>query len=219
MTLARYTGLSPSRTSKDAKYSVTLNREIRLEYQESRRVRWLLTTEDHPELVEMVNEVKRQLTGLDGGAFYINEFHHVLVPDGEGGPCYYAGSYSKLLVFKEGALALSPSAPSGLEPGELWRGPHVGIPYVLAAGVRDIRYEKAEGRRIETIFLSDEVGAERAARLALRLGQHKGTSGGRIFINEQCEFFTRVDRGDQWEYIYLGHLEEDAWFAAPDGFD
>ena len=51
MTLTRYWGYSPQRIGKDTKYSVTAAGEVKLEYQETTRVRWLLATGNHPELV------------------------------------------------------------------------------------------------------------------------------------------------------------------------
>lgn len=216
----RYTGLSPQRVSKDAKYTVSVAGEIRLEFQQTRRVRIMLTTEDHPRLAEMVNAVKRELAGRDGGAFYINEFSDVLVPDGEGGPVYYAGNYDdSTLVFRDGDLVVSPVAPPGLQPGELWPGPHVGIPYVLNAGATDIKYEKKDGRKRITTFLSDDVGEVAAMKLAKRLAVHKGNSGGRIFINERAEFFAPVGMAGDYSYVYLGHLGEDQWFYPPDEYD
>lgn len=220
MTPLRYTGLSPQRVSKDAKYTVTAGGSIRLEFQESQRVRILLTTADHPDVTAMVNEVKRYVNfGVEGGQFYINEFGDVLVPDGKGGPCFWAGHYDGLLEFEEGSLHVSPAAPDGLKPGEKWPGPHVGIPYVLNAGATDIRYEKVDGRRRETFYLSDfkDTGAVRT--LASRLGEHKGTSGGRFFINERGEFFAPVGVAGDWEYKYLGHLGTDVWFDPPEGFE
>src|SRR3954453_4349660 len=109
----RYTGNSPLRVSKDAKYTVTAGGQIRLEYQESARVRYLLTTDDHEELAEMVNKAKAQLNeGQQGGQFYVNEFRCVLVPDGEGGCCIFAGHYEKeTLLFREGPLEVGPVAP------------------------------------------------------------------------------------------------------------
>lgn len=218
MTLKRYTGYSPSRVSKDAKYTVTAEGKVRLEYQESRRVRVLLTTGDHPDLVKMVNKVKNEINFREGGQFYINEFHHVLVPDGQGGSCYYAGSYEEPLVFADGDLTVGPEASSGLQPGDDWKGPHVGIPYVLNAGATDIRYEKVDGRRRITTFLSDERGSKAALKLAQRLGKVKGTSGGRFFINEAGELFAPVGIAGDWTYVYLGDLGEDVWFPMPKGY-
>jgi hypothetical protein len=218
MTLRRYSGLSPQRVGKDAKYAVTAKGEIRLVYRTSNRERYLLTTEAHHGLAQMVNDIKVQLTNVEGGAFYINEFRDVLVPDGEGGPCLWAGHYEGLLEFIEGPLRVSPQATPGLKPGDEWFGPHVGIPYILMAGGNDIRYEIAEGRRREEVRLSDFFGAGAARTLALRLAQHKGQSGGRIFINECAEFFTRIDTRDSSTYVYLGSLDEDPWFPPPDGY-
>jgi hypothetical protein len=221
MSFRRYTGLSPLRVSKDAKYSVTAGGAIRLEYRESARVRYLLTTELHPRLAEMVNDVKRTVNGADGGAFYINEFRYVLVPDGEGGPCFWAGQFDETLVFQDQSndILVSPEAAPGLLPGDEWLGPHVGIPYVLVAGGTDVRWEKVDGRRREIVLLSDFHGASAARQLGMRLARHKGTSGGRIFINERAEFFSRIDEGQDSRYIYLGALDEDPWFLPPEGFE
>ena len=134
------------RVSKDAKYSVTTGNEIKLEFQESKRVRVLLTTTAHERLAEMVNKVKVDELGQPGGAFYINEYRDVLVPDGRGGPCFWAGNYEDdELEFEEGSLFVTPRAPDHLEPGEPWPGPHVGIPYVLSAGALEIGYENVDG--------------------------------------------------------------------------
>jgi hypothetical protein len=218
--LKRYTGLSPMRVSRDAKYSVTVDDHIRLAYWYGRREKVLFTTADHLGLGRLVNDVKRTLhDGKAGGAFYLNEYGDVLVPDGEGGPCYWAGHYDELLVFKDAELTVSPVAPSGLEPGEVWPGPHVGIPYVLEAGANDVRYEVRSGNRIRIEKLSDHVGSAAAGRLGKRISQVKTTSGGRFYINERMELFTPLSTGGAVEYIYVGCLDEDAWFPPPDGFD
>jgi hypothetical protein len=216
----RYTGNSPMRVSKDAKYTVTTGGAIRLEYQESHRVRYLLTTDDHEALAVAVNDAKEELTGRKGGAFYINEFRSVLVPDGQGGRCFWVGNYEDTLVFREGSLEVSPSAPAGLRPGDRWPGPHVGIPYVLNAGATDLRYEKIDGRRRETVFLSDDVGAAEARRTAEFVSSVKGTSGGRVFINEEWELFAPVGIAGDWDYLYIGRLSDEnlQWFAPPPEF-
>src|SRR5688572_3869824 len=97
-----YPGLIPSNVSRDAKYSVVSSRnggmEIRLVYRISARERELLTTDRHDSLVDMVNSVKVAATGQPGGAFYINEHLHVLVPTPAG--CFFAGHCSELLQFE-----------------------------------------------------------------------------------------------------------------------
>jgi hypothetical protein len=70
------------------------------------------------------------------------------------------------------------------------------VTYVLMAVGNDIKYLLKDGRRETEVRLSDDVGAAAAARLANRLAQVKGTSGGRIYINERCEFFGPVSTND-----------------------
>lgn len=218
MTLKPYTGNTRTNVSKDAKYSVTATGEIRLEYRVGARTKYLLTTSRHPELVDMVNAAKLDLAGVPGGAFYINEFKDVLIPDGQGGT-YWVGTYDDVLEFEfdEGSV-ISPAAPKSLHPGEVWTGPHVGIPYVLSAGGQDVRYEWREGRRITEVRLSDEAGHVAARATAQRIAKIKGSSGGRFYINECGEMFAPVTENQYTDFLYIGHIGESAWFDPPDGF-
>lgn len=219
MTLKRYTGLRPSNVSKDAKYSVTADGEIRLVYRATDRERWLLSTADHDELARMVDAVKMQVNFTRGGVFYINEFGDVLVPDPAGGKPYWAGHYSGVIEFTFEGKVISSIAPPGLNPGDAWPGPHAGIRYVLMAGGNDIKYLLEDERRTTEVRLSDERGASVAARIANRLAQVKGRSGGRIYINERSEFFGPVSSNDYSNFVYLGNLDEDLWFSPPAGYD
>ncbi len=151
------------------------------------------------------------------GAFYINEFFDVLVPTQAGG-CFYAGTYEKLLEFDFEGEIISPRPPAGLQPSKPWPGPHVGIRYTLTSGGNDIKYWRQVGPgRIQEHRLSDYAGQPAAAQLANRLRQIKGLEGGRIYINEVGEFFAPTDHGDSTvSYVYLGPLEDDLWFSAPD---
>lgn len=218
MTLKPYTGNNRTNVSKDAKYSVTALGEIRLEYRVGTRTKYLLTTSRHPDLVDLVNAAKLEIAGSPGGAFYINEFKDVLVPDGQGGT-YWVESYDGVLEFEfdEGEV-ISPAAPKGLQPGDIWAGPHVGIPYVLSAGGHDVKYERQDGRRRDEVRLSDEVGDARARATALRISRIKGSSGGGFYINECGELFAPVASNQYRDFLYAGHIGESAWFDPPDGF-
>lgn len=213
-----YPGNIPSNVSKDAKYSVVSGQdgyEVRLVYRLSSREKALLTTDGHPGLVDMVNEVKQEANGAPGGAFYINEFLDVLVPTTKG-ECYFAGTYQRLLEFDlGGGETIGPRAPEGLEPGAPWAGPHVGIRYKLKAGGRDISYSRVDGSREREFRLSDEHGADAAAALAKRLAVQKGNAGGRMYLNEAGEFLSPPPGPDQ-DFVYLGALDEDLWFPPPD---
>jgi hypothetical protein len=214
--MKRYPGNVPSNVSKDAKYSVVSGGsgwEIRLIYRLSSSERALVTTGSHPELVEMVNGAKIEGTGSEGGAFYINEYRHVLVPTADG--CLYAGTYAPLLRFRFEGDDISPEAPAGLTPGDEWRGPRVGTAYVLSADGQDIKYRvETRPNVIAERRLSADVGRSSAARLARRLAKHK-PGGGRIYVNEARELFGPTAGGDGLSHTYLGRVEPDEWFAEP----
>jgi hypothetical protein len=217
--LKPYTGHTPSNVSKDAKYTVSSAGEVRLTYRINLREKELLTTSKHPKLVEMVNVIKQEINGVPGGVFYINEFGDVLVPGREVGTCHWAGHYVKTLKFTFGDGYLSPEAPAGLRPGDKWPGPHPGVRYVLKAGGNDIRYQRKSGNRVTEIYLSDEVGQSAAKATAARIRAIKGPDGGRFYINERCELFAPVASNDYEQFVYLGHLEDSAWFDPPEGYD
>jgi hypothetical protein len=207
----------PSNVSKDAKYTVTASGEVRLTYRIDARTKELLTTGAHPQLVEMVNAVKNKMGRQSGGVFYINEFSIVIVPGKPPAPCVRAGFYDGLLEFQLDGEVISPRAPAYLRPGDEWPGPHAGVAYLLCAGGDDIRYELRQGNRITEVRLSDVVGEKEAKKTAARVSAVKGSMGGKFYINEQCEMFAPVQSNGSWIFLYIGHLEDSAWFSPPDG--
>jgi hypothetical protein len=212
MSLLGYPGRVPSNVNKDAKYSIKHVRdgmEVTVLYPVGPGERELLATADHAALVEMVNAVKVAANGAPGGSFYINEFRDVIVPS-TSGVAYFAGIYEPTLEFNlEGAI-VSAKAAAGLRPGNLWPGPRAGVAYVLAAGGNDIYYMEETGSRQKKILLSQLCDEASARALAQRLAKIKGTAGGRIYINEECEIF------DPATNVYLGSLDDDPWFPPPD---
>jgi hypothetical protein len=210
-----YPGNVPSNVSKDAKYSVVSGGsgwEVRLIYRMSASERALVTTSAHPELVAMVNGVKEESSGVPGGAFYINEYKHVLVPTSDG--CMYAGRYAPLLCFRFEGLEITPVAPAELSPGDDWPGPRVGTAYILSADGTDIRYRyESRPNVLAEHRLSAEIGRGPAAKKARRLSTHK-RGGGRIYVDEACECFGPT-QGDGLGHTYLGHIDTEEWFEEP----
>jgi hypothetical protein len=212
----KYSGNTPSNVSHDAKYHVRRSAagwEIMVVYRLSDEEKALVTTNAHPKLVELVNGVKADYQGAPGGAFYIDEYRHVLVPTDDG--CMFAGYYEEDLQFKFEGRTIGPRPDAGIEPGQLWPGPRVGIAYTLGADGRDIRY-KAETRPnvIAEKRLSKAIGAAAAARVSSRLARHK-PGGGRVYVNEAGEFFAPVQRDGEWIAIYLGAIDGSDWFPDP----
>jgi hypothetical protein len=214
--MKRYPGNVPSNVSKDAKYSVVAvagGWQIRLIYRLSSSERALVTTSSHPELVEMVNAAKLEGTEGAGGAFYINEYRHVIVPTAEG--CLYAGKYAPLLCFKFEGQEISPEAPSAMQPGQDWLGPRVGTAYVLAADGTDVKYRvETRPNVVMERRLSAEIGNAAAARAARQFSRHK-PGGGRVYVNEARECFGPTRRDEPITHTYLGRIQAEAWFAEP----
>lgn len=220
--MKEWTGASPAQVRKDGKYRIVSGPdgyEIQVIYRINSRERALLATSDHEDLVDLVNDAKVRLTGQRGGAFYINEYRDVLVPSPDGdGTSYWIGTFDGLLSFElDPATVITPKAPAGLQPGDLWPGPRVGIAYTLMATRTDLRYEVKSGRIIREVRLSDHVGKDAAAETASQIALHK-PSGGAVYINECCEMF--IPTADvEPEYVYVGSLDELAWFDPPDGYE
>lgn len=175
--------------------------------------RRLLTTDAHQVLVKMVNKLKQEFNGQPGGAFYINEFRHVLVPT-INGACYFAGPYRETLVFDLDGAKISAEAPQRLQPGNEWIGPRVGIRYKLKAGARDISYTRKDGSLENEQCLSAHHGPKVAEVLAQRIGVVKGVNGGRIYLNEASEFFGPLQIPGA-PFVYLGCLGDHPWFPNP----
>jgi hypothetical protein len=216
-----FRGNCPKNVSKDAKYTIRTDQDgldVALTYISANEERWFATTTEHPELVEMVNEIKTRQGHAPNGPFYINEYSQVIVPVGPSATYYLAGDYGLPLRFEFEGNTLSGEGVDlygrPLDPGDAWTGPHPGIPYQLKAGQRDIYYHASPRPNVETQpRLSAAIGAAAAAAFASRVQDIKGWQGGRFYINEWNEIFAPVTAGNSLEYRYIGHLDADEpWY-------
>jgi hypothetical protein len=216
-----FPGNCPHNVSKDAKYSVRgTDGHIALIYSTSDGERWHMTTKAHPELAEMVNDVKTTQGKAVNGPFYINEYKQVIVPVGDEAQYYLAGTYDQPLQFEFEGKTISgePLDLDGnpLRPGDTWTGPHAGIPYVLTAAGNDIYYRTFPRPGVEKrVKLSAEKGKSAADQIARLLSAFKGSGGGRFYVNEFCSVFSPIKGTDGWEYIYFGKIDLDSWFPDP----
>ena len=232
-----YRGVWPKNVSKLAKYTVKFdngNWKVAVLYDLGDGMQYLAVEGGDHDLAAKVNEVKQALTGQPGGAFYINEFKHVLVPTTNGVTAhyFYAGRFDGDLRFQfEGKpLSTRPLDANGnhLNPGDRWIGPLPGIPYVLAAGGTDVYFESPaltdddppaiRENVVRKVKLSSVLGSKpQAASAAATIGKLRGYSGGRFYVNEHGAIFTPIDKGDGngLSYFYCGQVDMDKWFKAP----
>ena len=219
-----FQGNRPSNVNKDAKYHVKHGKNgpvVGIVYETTDDERWYATTDEHPVLVQMVNDVKTSHGDQPNGGFYINEYQQVIVPVMSDDEYYLAGRYELPLRFQfEGhTLSGEPFDMSGnpLTPGDEWSGPHPGIPYVL--GIRkgmDIRYTITPRPNVEKdVRLSKAIGADAARKTIEQVRSVRGFAGGRFYVNEHRAMFTPVQEGYDLRYVYLGQLALDAWFSQP----
>ena len=218
----KFEGNCPKSVSKDAKYAIrSIGRRsaVTVTYRTANGEEWLAATDEHPGLVEIVNSIKIGAGSAQNGPFYINEHSQIIVPVGDTAEYYVANEkYDLPLRFEFEGNVISGEGldlqgnPVG--PGELWKGPHPGIPYVLRAGAADIYYDSSPRPFVKKrILLSTHVGSGPAAAMAKRIRAVKGWQGGRFYINEWQEIFAPMSKQYDVEFRYIGHLEEnDPWF-------
>lgn len=237
-----YRGVWPQNVSKLAKYAVKpVNGtwKTTVLYEAGAGLRYLAVEGGGTDLADRVNSVKTAAGDAPGGAFYVNEYRHVLVPvkdgsgTGVGSHYYYAGLLDEDLVFDfEGQiLTTRPVHPDGnpVNHGERWVGPRPGIPYVLAAGGGDIYYETpaltdadppaVRPNMTRRVQLSKILGDKTAVRRMVQpVASIRGYQGGRFYVNEHGAMFTPVGAGDGngLDYVYCGQLDLEAWFPEPD---
>jgi hypothetical protein len=221
-----YQGNRPANVRKAAKYQIR-SRDggfvVAIIYEAAEGERWYPSTDRHPLLVKMVNEVKTTHGTGAAGSFYINEFHQVIVPvAGKSSEYYLAGEYHNPLRFEFEGRVISGEpidlAGSPLPIGSVWVGPHAGIPYTLAAGGNDIYYTYSPRPQVEkTVRLNQIIGQEMAAVVARPIKEIKGSSGGRFYVNEFASIFAPVQDAGSFRYIYAGQLNLGLWFEKPNG--
>lgn len=236
-----YRGVWPQNVSKLAKYAVRFldnTWKITVLYEAGEGLRYLAVEGASDDLANRINAVKTALRNQPGGAFYLNEYRHIIVPvSGGAGPgasshYYYAGRLDTELQFDfEGKpLSTKPVRSDGkpLNPKDQWVGPRPGIPYVLAAGGQDIYYESAalteddppqvRPNMTRKVMLSKVLRDSDRVKAAVRpIHEVRGHQGGRFYVNEHGAMFTPVSAGDGngLDFVFCGMIDRTAWFPEP----
>lgn len=236
-----YRGCWPQNVCKLAKYAVRFVKgdwKPTVLYDVGDGLQFLAVEDGGTDLAMRVNAVKTAMRSQPGGAFYVNEYRHILVPVADSGAgnaqtvYYYAGRLETDCHFEfEGRpLTTKPIQLDGtpLASGARWVGPRPGIPYVLAAGGRDIYFETpaltdddppaVRPMMTRKVQLSKVIrDQEKLAKAVRPIASIRGHQGGRFYVNEHGAMFTPVGAGDGdgIDYIYCGKIDRDAWFPEP----
>lgn len=219
-----FEGNCPATVNKDAKYHVKHGEHglaIGIIYETLDDERWYATTDQHPNLVQMVNNVKTSFGDQPNGSFYINEYKQVIVPVISNRRYYLAGTYDDKLRFQFEGYTLSgePYNLGGkpLSPGDEWVGPHPGIPYVLSVRKgMDIKYTVSPRPNVERdVRLTKKIDQIAAEKTIEQVKAFRGYAGGRFYVNEHLAMFTPIQEGYDLRYIYIGQLDLNSWFPKP----
>lgn len=232
-----YRGHWPKNVSKTAKYGIRVFNGVwkpTVYYDLGEGQRFLAIEDEDTEIAERVNGIKRAASSQEGGAFYVNEHQHLIVPVSHGDTThYYCGGKVDVdfrFDFEGTLLTARPVKDDGgaMEPGDEWIGPRPGIPYVLAAGGADVYYDspivldtdppRLRERVTQRVKLSKVLSDKSAAAKTVKqIRDVRGHRGGRFYVNEHRAIFTPVshDDGDGWHYVYCGQSDPAAWFPEP----
>jgi hypothetical protein len=181
------------------------------------------------DLVMAVNKAKGKTLGRDEGVFLINEYKQVLVPvyekeGAEPSRVIYVGQINTQFLFRdpEAGTNLDLGDDSGLDSGDPWHKPCVGVPYAISPDGRIYRQKTdASGSRPDYAPMQD-------SRMAMNLMEIKGKKGGRFMVNSSgLVLARRTDEESQakgsWisglfgshgpgPAIYVGRLDYQRWF-------
>jgi hypothetical protein len=235
-----YRGVWPQNVSRLAKYAVRFvdgDWKVTVSFETEEGPRYLAVQGASADLADRVNAIKTAVHSQLDGAFYVNEYRHILVPvidsglSGTASLFYCAGRLEDDLLFEfDGKLLTGrPERPDGtpLNNGEHWVGPRPGIPYVLSPGGADIYYEtpvltddhpptvrpSVTRRVLLSKVLQNKCMASEPAKVRYVLGHQ----GGRFYVNEYAAMFTPVGEGDGsgLDYVYCGQIDKRVWFPEP----
>lgn len=223
----KFKGNCPRNVSKDAKYSIRRmgNKSVILiVYETNEGEFWYPTTDEHPELINLVKQVRAFFKQEVYGTFYINEFRQVILPIIGHRDYYYAGEYYSPLIFKFEGYMISGQPINfigePLNKGDEWIGPYQGIPYILTAGGNDIKYEVEISPNVKRVVkLSETINREDAKFTANMICDVVGSKGGRFYVNEFGAIFTPRFDGNSMKYVYIGELDLNYWFPKPQLLD
>ncbi|HBF99998.1 MAG TPA: hypothetical protein DDW87_00290 [Firmicutes bacterium] len=170
------------------------------------------------EMTEAINEVKSRHNGQSGGSFLLNEFGQVLVPTiSKQRFCVGHTTGVMLLRNLDTQDIIDLSNDTGLETGDPWELPYVGMVYNLN-GRSQLYYWNEATQESEKPPAQDRD-------LIAKIRSVRRSGSIRLVVNPYGVVSTKVPRGvfdpdeDTWEPVYIGRVDYNKWFAKEDVFE
>lgn len=159
-------------------------------------------------LNDTINEAKIQMTGQPGGSFCINEFGQVIVPSGYGdGMRLLVGECEGFLLFEGEDEIIDLSDDCGLDTGDCWEKPYIGMKYQL--------------HRDSFVYYWDEGILEPVAQdedLICKMRSVRRYGAATFIVNPYGIVLMKSPAGafsfdeDEWKAVYIGRINYDLWF-------
>ena len=181
---------------------------------------WFAYSDAVLQMTRMVVQAKQESSGVAGGAFLINEWGQVIVPNAnEWRRRYYVGRLQgdwHLVDPWEPSRLLSLKPEPGLQLGQRWNRPYIGIPYRLSKFSKIYFVDRLPGEdRIVHPRIQDE-------RLVAALRRIRKWGPMSFIVNPFGAVIAKrpvqgVDDEELWEPVYVGKVDLTKWFDFQEG--
>lgn len=168
------------------------------------------------ELRDAVSSAKRHAGGDGGGAFLIDEFGRVIVPDSEAGrKRFLAGHLQGRLLFENPYLPeehIHLGAVDDLLSGDPWKWPYVGMPYHLHrnGSIYFYQHDESGGRSIYP--LRQDYDLIRAIRNVRPRGPVRILVTHAGIVLTKAPFEHHEESEESWQPVYVGSINPNLWF-------
>lgn len=163
------------------------------------------------DLVEVVNKAKWAMTRSEGGAFLVDEFSRIIVPNSKGnGERMLVGELRGVLDFENpnDCSIFNLNDDDGLGIGKPWPYPYVGVECHLSKKKKIYSYIEDDDEK-ETVFSKPDN------LLVQVLMKIRGWRGCRFIVNPHGIVLTKKmwnnDKFD-WRPVYAGRIDYSKWF-------
>lgn len=181
---------------------------------------WFACSNAVTQMARLVLEAKQKSSGVAGGAFLINEWGQVIVPDAnEWRRRYYVGRlegdwYLMDPLVPNRLFSLKPKP--ALQPGQRWDLPYVGIPYRLSKFNKIYFVNRLPG---EDRIVHPKVQDERLVSALRRIRKWGPMS---FVVNPFGAVIAKrpvrgIEDEELWEPVYVGQVDLTMWFEFQEG--